>query len=217
MVYTLEELNPVNVVLNINENKIILKKLSIGVELDIVVNHISIEDLIRFDAENISITLDVLWELTDNKKDFNNSKITFINKVLSTKNALSFNKTLHASLIKVIHDSRPVQSLKRSTRVQEEGVKPCYAKYFDIIAKRYGYTLQDFYNLTLRQIHIILKTINSESYKELETQAALLGRQLKPRNEEIELTQEEEDAQDEMAMALQKRLMDEYKEKLNAK
>ena len=96
---------------------------------------------------------------------------------------------------------------------------PCYARYFDALSKRYSLSLENFYDLTLRNISSMLKTIADESYSELEVQAALAGRKLKPKIVYNDYTPEEEKENDDAALdalaSLQKDYLDKQKAKEN--
>jgi len=54
------------------------------------------------------------------------------------------------------------------------------AALFDVVANRYGWTLEQFYSLTRRQLRFLNRAITKNKRMELETQASLHGRKLKP-------------------------------------
>ena len=51
---------------------------------------------------------------------------------------------------------------------------------YDIVAARYGYTIIQFYALTLRQIVALIKTVDWGRHRELEVDAKLHGMKVKP-------------------------------------
>ncbi len=76
-----------------------------------------------------------------------------------------------------------------------------------MIAARYGYTIDDFYRLTSRQLAALVPVIDNAKHKETELKAALQGRKLKPRPESVlNVTREEEKQQDKQAEELHNRL-----------
>jgi len=50
---------------------------------------------------------------------------------------------------------------------------------YDILAQRYCYTLDEFYNLTNRQLFVLLEMVSKNKFKEMEFKASLAGRELK--------------------------------------
>ena len=109
----------------------------------------------------------------------------------------------------LIKNSQRLKELNDIKNLDDES-KPCYARYYDTLAKRYGYTIEQFYGLTLRQVHILLNTSNDQSYDELEVQAALMGRKLKPKMKMLDVSVEEEMDQEQDAMDALKRLRERY-------
>lgn len=80
-----------------------------------------------------------------------------------------------------------------------------------MLAARYGYTIDDFYRLTSRQLAALIPVIDNARHKETELKAALLGKKLKPKPETVlNVTREEEKQQDKQAEDLHNRLKQRY-------
>lgn len=91
----------------------------------------------------------------------------------------------------------------------------CYGEIYDVFAKRYGYSLDEFYNLTTRQMYAMLKIIDKKTYDELSVKASLHGVKLKERiqyNDEI--SDEDAERHDKEAADFLKKAREEYKEKM---
>lgn len=163
---------------------------------------------------------EVLHFLLKDKSDFKKPEHIVRANLAISKQALIDNAGLAYKAIKRVLDiSSPLiknpERLKTQIQMQQaQGAKaPCYGVYFDRVAKRYGYTIDQFYDLTLRQLHILLNVIKDESYQELEVQAALQGRELKPQMEVLDITPEEEKEQESAAKDAYNRLMQAYEER----
>lgn len=218
MTYLVEELRPKNPVLIIDgkEFKISLITLNIDVELkDLFGGLDKCFDLIRDNPVKI---LEVMWPLVIDKNFFDNNLQKFTVYIRSAKESLAdIAKKMYKCFEQSAVRSMPlVKNKKRQKEIQDikgaaGGDKPCYALYLDTVLKRYGgFTIDSFYDLTLRQLHIILKTIGEKSYDELEVQASLLGRQLQPRIKFDDITEEEDAQNEEQALEVLKRLQKEY-------
>jgi len=162
--------------------------------------------------------IEVVWHLVADKSLFENRykifEIKFKSEPLEQigKNAMEcFDDCVVKSMPLVINKKRQddINKIKNSTDNQT----PCYAKYFDALAKRYGISIDEFYALTLRQITTMLKTISDESYSELEVKASLAGKKLKPRMVFNDVSEEEEKDQDQQAVDAVARLQREYEER----
>jgi len=220
MSYSVEELNPKNPVLIIDNKEIIISLITLQTEVSFIEQYGSLSavfGIIQLTPEKI---IDIIWELTANKDQFNSSLEVFKKFVLTSKGSIvDWAKDMSACLTEAIQKSMPlIKNQKRQKEIQEiknssVDSKPCYATYFDTVAKRYGYTLDQFYELTLRQVHILLHTIGDKQYDELEIQAALQGRKLKPRMVFNDVSVEEEKEQEQQALDALSRLKKEYEER----
>lgn len=220
MSFTVEELNPKKPVLVIDKKEILLSLVTLQHDVIIKEKFGSLSKMFDFLAEDPKKIVEVIWILVVDKPQFQNSFEVFNNFALSSDESIvDWSKRMVMCLQESVSKSMPlIRNEKRYKDIQEiKGAttdeKPCYAGYFDAVAKRYGYTLEKFYELTLRQLHIILKTIGDKSYDELEVQAALAGRQLKPRLKFDDISKEEEKENEDQAMDALKRLQEEYKKK----
>ena len=220
MSYSVEDLNPALPVLIIDGKEITISFVTLHLEVIFKDQYGSLPKLFEELEKNKQLIIPIIWELVINKPQFNNSVEDFKKCIFSTKESLiDVSKKMTACLNDSVHKSMPliknkqryedIQKLKKAT-TDEATEKPCYATYFDTVAKRYGYTLDQFYELTLRKLHIILNTIGDESYKELEVQAALNGVKLKPRMTYRDVSPEEEKEQEEDAFAALKKLKENY-------
>ena len=218
MSFTVEELNPKKPVLKIDDKEIVLSLITLHIDVILKEKYGSLSNVFDAIHEKPEELINVVWILVLNKNQFENKPEVFKNHVLtSNESIVSWAKSMSACLQEAVSKSMPlIKNQKRYKDIQEikgseTNEKPCYASYFDTVAKRYGYTLEQFYELTLRQLHILLKTIGDKSYDELEVQAALAGRQLKPRMKFEDISEEEEQENEDQAMEALKRLQEEYK------
>lgn len=127
-------------------------------------------------------------------------------------------------LSQLVLDAQPlVKNPKRMKEISEalgRGELPNaynYAVYFDRVAKRYGYTVKDFYSLTSRQLHAIFKAMQVTDREELEVKAALHGKQLKDKIHYYDISPEEEKAHEEQAYDALERLRKRAKEMSNGR
>ena len=82
---------------------------------------------------------------------------------------------------------------------------------YDALASRYGYTLTEFYELTLRQVTQLLKVSSKAKHKELAQEAALHGVKLKDQLTPLEATDDERAEYDKQANAALERLRERHK------
>ncbi|NJM55067.1 MAG: hypothetical protein HC841_03345 [Verrucomicrobiae bacterium] len=140
--------------------------------------------------ENPFVIFEALWHLLADRPEWPNYE-AFIKDLTSHGkgflikasqagfNALKLSLANSAPLVK-----NPERMKVLHRQAQAQGASPvCYARYYDTIARRYGFTLDQFYNLTLRQLHLLLRASQDGDYQALEVQAALAGRKLQPRME----------------------------------
>ncbi len=208
------------------------EKIKINDSLYMVLDMITLEKLVLFEEkfgglhsvhkliqESPIKLVEVIWILIKDQSEFDNNFDLFYKtytespklKELAVHSAVVFNKIIQKSMPIVINRKRADELSKIMAATTD--LKPCYARYYDTLAKRYGYSLDDFYRLTLRQVSALLKISDDEQYKEIELQAALLGRKMKERMTQLDISEEEESEQDEGAEELLARLKQNYKEK----
>lgn len=215
MHFTVEEFNPSKPRLILSGKEIELKVLDLKADglfkeqfgsLTRIFDLITLEPLRLYEAA---------WILVDKKEIFNYSPKDFrewalqtpgesarltiiaINECFAKSYPIIKNRAKYEAMIKLANETNP---------------KPiCYGVYYDKISKRYGYSIEQFYSLSLRQLHILLNVIGDQSYEDLEIQAALLGKKLKPRMEFNDLEEKQDKMLDDEAADTLKRLQDEYK------
>jgi len=217
MNFTPEDFKPMNPVLRIGNQDVELSVLTLSKMVKFKEKYGELSDVyskIKIDPMEL---IEIVWLLVKDRNLFNHNFKTFKNKYLSVDTVKisiaameCLNDCVTKSMPKVINKKRSEDINKIKGSQTDE--KPCYARYYDNIAKRYGTSLDAFYELTLRQISAILKTINDQAYDELATQAALQGKELKPRMSFMDISEEEEQEQDDDAKALFDRIQKEYEE-----
>lgn len=215
MNFTLEELNPSNPVLRVNKKEIELSLLTLQLEVNLTDIYGTLSNAMENLGKNI---VAVTWMFVIDKNRFDNSFDNFAAVLFSGDDSTaSISKNMAACFYEAVRKSRPIiknperaKELQKMTEPNGE-LKICYAGYFDTVASRYsGYTLKTFYQLTLGQLHAFLNTIGDKKYEELEVQAALQGRKLKPRMIPLDVTVEEEKEQDQDAQDAVRRLREAY-------
>lgn len=96
------------------------------------------------------------------------------------------------------------------TKLENES---CYAELYDLFAVRYGYNLEQFYALTLRQIFYLKRIIENRMIEEKTFQAKLHGKELKAPPKPLNINPERRKEFDEQAMQLHARLKKKYGER----
>jgi hypothetical protein len=206
MSQTLSEFNPKAPDLVIDGKRIKLSLLTLELEVVFSEQYGSLMRLFDVISEKPESLIEIIWEFVIDKQRFQYSPEEFKTYILtSAQSMMDTGKNLRKCFDESVSKSRPiVKNPDRakvirdisSAMVDESKATPCYAKYFDTVAKRYGFNIQDFYGLTLGQLHVLLKVIGDASYEELEVQAALQGRKLKPRMDFVDISAEDEADQD---------------------
>lgn len=220
MSYTVEDLNPRNPILVLGKKSVELSLITLQKEVIFIEEYgssIKIFDTLKKAPEKI---VNVIWELVIDKGHFKKDLEVFTKFVISSETSIierskSMSIALHACIsgsMPLIKNQKRYKDIQEISKTQTENT-PCYTSYYDTIAKRYGYTIEQFYQLTLRQLHMLLKVSGDKSYDELEIQAALAGRKLKPRINFRDVSEEEEKEQEEQAVEALKRLQKEYQDK----
>lgn len=201
MSYSIEEFNP-------PKSLVSLKKIEFEIDLITLKKHSIINS--RFNGiDKLHETLKaepqklyfIIWELVSDKRRFDYSFLKFNQAIhnadLGTVEiAKEFYRALHETILNSSPLIKNFERYEDIKKINNNGIdkKPCYATYYDILAKRYSLTLDQFFDLTLRNVHIMLKVSGDSAYKELEVQAALHGRKLKPKmdTEDIPIAQDKE-------------------------
>lgn len=81
-----------------------------------------------------------------------------------------------------------------------------------MFAARYGYSLKDFYGLTLRQVFQLKRVIERRRIEELEVQADLHGRKVKGGIKPLNISKKKRDEYNKDALGLLDRLKERHKE-----
>ncbi len=222
MAYELQHLKPETVFFNEHE----LLPFTLELEVWAIYQYGSInkmyEELRAPTKERPFLVFDILHKLLKDKTKFKKpihlvkefidiSKQAIINNSALAYKAIKRSLDLSAPII--INPERykaKIDMLKAQGQLADE---VCYGTYYDTLASRYGYSIDQFYNLTMRQLHILLKTINEEKHNELSVSAALQGRELKPRMEVLEITEEQEKENEESAASAHESLLKRYNER----
>ncbi len=219
MAFSVEELRPSNPTLVINEREFSLSLITLHIDARIKEKFGKLENIFTEIRKHPMKIFDVLWILIIDKAAFNNSPKELKSFVLSqgktSEVTILITDTIHEAIGKsmpIIKNKKRYDELMKINQAKEE-TKICYAVYYDTLAKRYGYSIDDFYNLTLRQLHILLNVVGDQSYEDLEVQAALQGKKLKPRMKPLDIEESDDKQLDDDAVAAHARLMKEYKER----
>lgn len=219
MAFSIEELRPANPIILVKGRELELSLITLKIDAKIKDKFGKLENIFDQVRKNPFSIFDALWILLLDKESFNNSRTDFSQFVLSAAKTsevtISIMNAIHESIGKsmpVIKNKQRYDELLKISQTHEDR-KPCYGVYYDTLAKRYGYSIEDFYNLTLRQLHILLNIVGDQSYEDLEVQAALQGKKLKPRIKPIDIEEKDDKILDDDAKDLHARLMEEYKKK----
>jgi len=216
MPYTLDELRPLNPAIVVNDDSIEFNLLDLNAVNVLTKKYGSISLSVEHISKNPSDIFEMAYFLLKDKSKFERL-INFINylhasKLNTIQIAQELTRVFHESVIEsmpVVKNSKLVEEYQNAMGMEFQ--KPCYGKYYDTVAKRYSYTIDEFMKLTLRQLHIILTISNDGAYEELEVQAALLGKQLKPRMKMIDIDEKTDKEQDEDAQRMLKELQAKHK------
>lgn len=186
MSYSLNDLSPNKPKIILGDKELFLSLITLRISEKIETEIAPLKNIYEMINKNGLIILDIIWLLLLDKEKFNSKKdfIDFIYKNTKTSEvgAVLYNAFYDAhikSMPKIKNKARYDELLKISQA--QETTKPCYGVYYDKIAKRYGYSIDQFCDLTLAQLHILLTVSSDQNYEEIEVQAALQGRKLKPR------------------------------------
>lgn len=229
MAYTLEELNPSKPVLSLDSRKFTISFVTLQHQVIFIEEYGSLtEALEKLDDEPMLI-IKYLWILLEEKSQFDNEFSNFAEYLKKVKeDIVEWSQKMGKVLGETINKSMPlvrnqqrqndIKKINAATDNGDVSGKVCYAVYFDSIAKRYGaFTLEVFYNLTLRQLHMMLETVGDEKHKELEVLASLNDKKLAPRLKMLDIDPELEAEQEADALDAVAELERKYQENLKAK
>lgn len=223
MAFSVEELRPSNPTIAVNGRELDISLITLHIDSKIKERFGKLENIFSEIRKNSMVIFDALWILIIDKAHFNYSKNEMITALLSQGKTSEVSGEIVNKLYEAIGKSMPLiknraryDELMRINQAKEE-TKVCYGKYYDAVGKRYGYSIDKFYDLTLRQLHILLHVIGDQSYEEIEIQAALQGKKLKPRMTPLDIEEDDDKKLDEDAVAAHAQLMKEYKEKQGIK
>ena len=215
MSFTVAELYPSNPILMICKKSYKISLLTLHKEVFIKENYGSINEMYEVIEKDVEQLFVLLFELIiDFKGDYDDFK----KFIFSEKDFAKTGKDIQRVLAQAINLSMPlIKNHKRQKEISEimsfkDNVQPCFAVHYDRLAKRYSYTLDQFYSLTLRQLHALLKVSDDEGYKELEILAQLNGMKMQERMQYNDISPEEEKEQDEAAQSMFERLKQEYED-----
>lgn len=218
MNYTADQLKPSNPVILIDGMEVELSLLTLSKTVKLQELYGELHLMYEKIAKDASMLLDIFWHLVIRKEMFDyrisTFKLSIQSKPLKDLGAelIEIFNTIVVNSMPLVINKKRMDDINKLKKATDDG-KPCYAKYYDALAKRYGITLNEFYELTLRQITAHLETINDEAYSELEVQASLAGKKLKPRIVYNQVTEEEEKEQEKEALDAVARLQKEYEER----
>jgi hypothetical protein len=134
------------------------------------------------------------------KNNFFKSAIHFEKKFFNQKTEI-YTRNINA-LICTVNDSQPIhnvgQAIKNDNENQDENEEDFSLLYIIISREISGYTVDRFYDLTLRQINQIQKDLQKEKNQEIEFQAKIHGAKIVKRynnrlNSEINFSKKEND------------------------
>ena len=219
MEFQIHELHPAKQVLKIDSREIRLNYMTLDIDLQFKARYGGINELYETIQKEPTEVLHTIWILVIDKMRFNYDFEKFQKYVLTSQSSIvDTAKQMRELLNTCIRESMPIIRNKKryeelnAIKHNQEDSKPCYARYYDTVASRYGYTLDQFYSLTLGQLHALLNVCGDKQYEELEVQAALAGKKLKPRMTFNDVSEEEETQQDDDAMAAFEELKKQYQE-----
>lgn len=175
----------------------------------------NLEDFIKNDPKQL---FKVIWLFVANKEQFSYSYTDFLN-FINAGSILDNTKTVYKTLHKLIVNSSPIvknkerheaiQAIKKA-KSEENNTKPCFANIYDKFASRYSMSIDSFYDMTMRQVHALIEVMDKNEHKELEVQAALMGKKLKPKLNAHAIDAEEDERLDQEAESMLERIKKEY-------
>jgi hypothetical protein len=219
MNFKYDEFLPHNPILSLLDFDLEIQILNLKSLAYIDLKYSSIPEMLEKIKEVPETLIEVLWYLIKDKNIFNFNKKLFKDLFLSG-DIVENSKCGYDCLTQAIYLSMPliknekrykeIQQIKKAQNENQSSIM-CYGAIYDNLANRYGLSLEDFNNLSLRQIHILLEKAASGLHKDLEIQAALVGKKLQPKLEFNDFTEEQEKENEDQAAEALKRLQEQYK------
>lgn len=218
MQYSISDLRPNNPILCIGDKTFSISLITLQIESLLKEQFCELNLIHDKINKNPLIIFDIVWMLIINKSEFKNAT-EFKNFIYAQAKTSEVAGGIRDAVYDSFYKSMP--KVKNKAKYDEllkinqanESSKICYGIYYDKIAKRYGYSIDNFFNLTLGQLHILLTVSSDQSYEEIEMQAALQGRKMKARMKFEDVEEKEDKKLDEGAQDIFKRLQNEYKAK----
>lgn len=220
MAYTIDELRPLNPVLTISGVEFEISLITLTIDQKLKDKFYALENIFPSFRKNPLTIFDALWILLIDKSYFSFKKHNMIKAIVDTGKTAEVAGDISKAIEKSINNSMPIirnkaihDTLNKINQAANDHKPPCYGVYYDNIGKRYGHTIDEFLNLTLRQLHILLTVSGDQTYEEFEMQAALQGKKLKARMKPLDISEEEDKKQDDLAAENLKKLQAEYRAK----
>lgn len=203
MAIKLNELYPSPIYFEIFDKEYELKPFTLKVELWVLDNFETLEEfnkaLLTPQEDRPFLIYEFLFQLLKDSPFKTVDELC--KKILDKGKAKLIEITKHASKVinKTLIDSMPLiksetrsRELKELREAKNENIEADYGIYYDKLARRYSYSIEQFYSLTTRQLFIMLQAIDDGDYSELEVKAALAGRELKPRMVSLDISEEQD-------------------------
>ena len=220
MQFSVEEFRPPCPIMFIEGEEFELSLITLNIDARLKEKISRLENIFEEIKKRPELLLEVIWLLVLDKSRFAFRYEKFKQRFLSSGSTVDQTKKCYEALsdsiarsMPLIKNKRRYDELNKIRNTQSDESKPCYGVYYDTIAKRYSYSIDQFYNLTLRQLHILLNVIGDKGYEELEVQAALQGKKLKPRIKFEDVSEEDDKKMDNEAAEIYARLKAEYEKK----
>lgn len=217
MEFSIADFNPSNPKLIINGMELEFKVLSLKIDCLLTEEFGSPQDVHPIIKREPLRLFDVAWIFLVRKDLFDNSPEKFkdfcMKRIVeNSKNLVNTINACYAKSAPIIRNRKSYDAMMKIHAENNEQKPICYAVYYDRISKRYGYSIEQFYDLSLRQLHALLTVSTDGTYEEIEIQAALQGRKLKARTQFKDVDEVQDKKMDDEAAAMFARAKKEYEE-----
>lgn len=216
MQYLIQDIYPV-ITIDLLDRELELGLITLKIQSYFFYKYGELENIDAIIKRNPMVIFDITWLLLKDKHIFNNDIKVFMHAIYSKGATAEITSSLKFKIFDVVRLSMPkianskkYADLMKLNSLSEEALV-CYGVYYDRLAKRYGYTLDNFMDLTLGQLYILLNVSSDQNYKDIELQASLQGRKLKAQTKFNDIDEATDSKLDEDAQDLLKRLQEEYK------
>lgn len=222
MAITVDEFSPLDPVLKVRDKELTFKIMSLKLTQKLTKDFCRAEEIYSLISKEPTKLFEVAWLFLENKKEVS-SFDKFQELLLSSDKIEKTAQELYSVVNECIMLSMPIirnpEKLAQLNKIKNiaSNSEPCYVSYYDNVAGRYSYTIDQFMNLSLRQLYCLLTTINEKKYEELEVQAALLGKKLKPKAQYEDISKEDDEKLDKEALEVVARLKAEYEKRKKEK